>query len=166
MKKGNTSIADAVFNCLPAETKNALTVVSQISLPVHDKCSFDSQLDQMSQKADEPTRRIIMNLKSGFTARDFPILSLSNAVEKLWVNFRPIPRPIPRPIWPEFELPGDIRERPSVCSVYQNTFYDNPGAANCACSAYGDALSQGLTEYQAIIIGMQAGNYFRITGEC
>ena len=165
MKKGNQSVADAVLCSLPRETKTALSVISQLNLPLHDKCSFDDQLSQISQKADESTRREISNLQNGFTVRDFPILSLNNAVEKYWTLNRPFPFPQPRPIWPEFNVPGDFRERPSISRIFQDTF-DDPAAAACATKAYAEAIRLGLTEFQAIIIGMQAGNRYRETGNC
>lgn len=165
MKKGNQSIGDAVLCSLPQQTKTALSVLSQLNLPLHDKCGFDEQLSQISQKAEEPVRRVISNLQNRFTANSFPIMSLNNAVEKYWILFGPIPFPRPRPIWPEFDFSGDFRERPSVISIFQNTF-DDPAAAACAIQAYSDAIRQGLNEYQAIIIGMQAGIRYRVTGSC
>lgn len=164
MKKTKNNIHSIFFKCLPKQLQNHLQILDNLDLPVHDKCSFSEQLDALKGQADTSLTQAITLIDRRFTARDFPILSLENAVEKYRELFRPIP--IPRPGFDyDFTLPEDIRERPSVCSTYEDTF-DDPAAAACACRSFSEAIRQGFTEFQAIIIGMQAGNRFRDTGEC
>lgn len=160
--------AEIIFNCLPEPTRLHLELLEKIVFPLHDKCSFTDQLKEMKDQTDTPLKHLVSQMDNRFSARYFPILTLENAVEKYWELFRPspFPRPIPRPEFDfDFTLPEDIRERPSVCSTYRDTF-DDAAAAACACRRYSEAIRQGLTEYQAVIIGIQAGNRFRDTGRC
>jgi hypothetical protein len=134
-------------------------------MPLHDKQALETQLAELAGEADAGNKATVERVARMFDGSDFPILSTENAFEKYWSKFDPFPIPIPIPgLLPPVELPAGPQERPSACDVYRQTF--GRAAADCACRAYVEARREGLSEYQAIIVGHFAGRRAERTGVC
>ncbi len=166
MKKTDQNrIADFLVRNAPMELVEGLTVLEKLKLPIHDKYSFQQQLAEMAEQADDKSKPIIETMIGQFRAQDFPILSVENAFEKYWNKFQPFPFPFPRLV-PPFELPEEPRYEPPICDVYDQTFGRGTLAANCACQAYAEAHRGGFNHLQAVVIGHFAGQRARRTGRC
>lgn len=166
MKKTSKNITDFLIRNTPEEVIGGLTVLEKLKLPLHDKKEFQEQLNNISEQGDEVSGPVIRRMRVQFGAGDFPILSLENAFEKFWDKFQPFPFPVGG-FGPVFEIPpGDFRQQPSVCEVYDETFGRGTLAANCACRSYAEARRGGLNHYQAVIFGHRSGEKAARTGEC
>lgn len=152
-------VSEFLVRNAPKDLVEGLNVLSALKFPIPDKRSFEEGLNE-AKKDDKTVKRLIQS----FTVQDFPILSTENAFEKFSARFQipnfPILRP---PLIPGYNLP-DFRERPSPCEVFSQSFTGMP--ADCACRAYQQALRGGLNEYQAIVIGVFAGQRAQRTGRC
>ncbi|MCC5942348.1 MAG: hypothetical protein JJU37_12485 [Balneolaceae bacterium] len=167
MKKDKANNSELIEKHTPKNVNTAIKVLQSVKLPVYDKCSFSEQLQKLSNQADPSVKSAVLYLESRVTGRDFPILSLDNAMEKLFGTFRPFPIPVPfERFVPEFDFSGDFRERPSAQRLYNETYPDNPGAAACAFSTYRDLMNQNASELIAHVEGLKAGNRYVQTGQC
>jgi len=133
-----------------------LSILSTMKVPIHDKCSFEVELEE--QSADDKLKKQLIQI---FTPQDFPILSTQSAFEKYFTKFQQYPLPL-LPL-PPIDLP-DFTFQPSACDVYNRTFSSH--AADCACRAYGEAIREGFNSLQATIIGHFAGRKAERTGSC
>jgi hypothetical protein len=155
MKVHNSkAVCEFLIKTLPTDLVEGLNILSTIKVPIHDKLSFESAIEEHS--ADDKYKK---NLIQVFTPEDFPILSIQSAFEKYWAKF-PVTLPFPLP---PIDLP-DFTFRPSVCDVYFRTFI--PSAADCACRAFQEAIREGLNSWQATVIGHFAGRRAERTGKC
>jgi hypothetical protein len=155
MADARDPIADFIQRQAPKEIVSGLQVLAKLRMPLHDKRALDAQLADMTVKADDATKATAERVGHAMDVSDFPILSIENALEKYWSKLDPFQLRIPGPVPPPIGIPVGPQQRPSVCEVYYQTFRHD--AADCACRAYLEALREGLSEYQAIIVGHFAG---------
>jgi hypothetical protein len=154
----NKAVCEFLIQNLSRDLVQGLSVLSTMKVPIHDKQSFEAELEEHS--ADEECKKQLIQM---FIPQDFPILSTQNAFEKYFAHFQPLPIPFPSLPLPPIDLP-DFTFQPSACDVYFRTF--RRFAADCACRVYGEAIREGFNSLQATIIGHFAGRRAERTGRC
>lgn len=163
MADAKDPIADFVLRQTPKEIAPGLQVLAKLRMPLHDRRALETQLAEMTAKADDATKAAAERIGHTMDVSDFPILSIENAFEKYWSKLDPFQFRIPGPV-PPIDLPVGPQQRPSACDAYRQSF--RPDVADCACRAFLEALREGMNEYQAIIVGHFAGRRFQRTGVC
>lgn len=158
MKSNNSkAVCEFLNQNLDRDLVEGLRILSIMKVPIHDKCSFEAELEE--QSTDEKNKKQLIQI---FTPQDFPILSTQSAFEKYFTKFQPYPLPL-LPL-PPIDLP-DFTFQPSACDVYHRTF-SRPADADCACRVYGEAIREGFNSLQATIIGHFAGRKAERTDSC
>lgn len=173
-KEDQDTVADFLVRKAPTDLVEGLNVLQKLELPIHDKYSFECQLEKISEQSDDKSRLVVETIIGHFGSQDFPILSLENAFDKFWDKFRPLPLPIPfpRPIFPfpgptlPPELPDRGGDEPQICEVYDEAFGSGTLASSCACRSYAEARRAGYNHLQAVLIGHSSGQRARATGRC
>ena len=161
-KESKSAVADFLLRNVSDELVDGLSELEKLKPPIHDKHTFQQQLEEIAKKGGEGSRARIAGIVDRFDGEDFPILSVENAFEKYWGKFQPAPRVPPDLTVPDFpDEPG----RP-ICEVYDDNFGRGTLEAVCACRAYAEARRQGLGHYQAVVYGHGAGDRARRTGTC
>lgn len=156
-----SEVAEFLERNAPRDLVEGLEILEELDLPVHDRHSFQQQLDEFAAQNEEDTPPAVETLAERFDAGDFPILSMQNAFEKYWDAYQPGPF-LDDTILVE---PPDPPGRP-ICEIYDEAFRRTPGAAECACRAYAEARRAGHSDVEAKVMGYGAGKTVRETGEC
>jgi hypothetical protein len=160
--RDNKLVADFLARQAGDDLLEALSTLAGLKFPIPDQLSFEAALEPQAAE-DRPKKE----LRHAFGPQDFPILSPQSALEKYYAKLLPIP---PALSLPPRDLP-DFQERPDVCGdIYDHTFVDEhrrpTPAAGCACRAFRQALREGFTPLQAMVIGHFAGRRMERTGSC
>lgn len=159
-ERDQSTAAEFLVRNAPEEFVEGLNVLEKLNMPIHDKHSFQRQLNEIAEKAEDESKPVVRRIIEQFEAQDFPILSRENAFEKYWDRF---------PVgFPELDLPIDPRDEPDrpICEVFDQNFGEGTVAANCACRAYAEARRAGHRHFPAVLIGHSAGQRAESTGRC